>query len=76
MTAVISLGSFEQVRVREAWPAVDTNCTPWLASAENMSLLGDALNMDLTVDAVEHSVVRSAQIYLRESLTNINRITG
>ena len=40
MTAVIPLGSFEQVRVREAWPAVDTNCTPWLASAENMSLLG------------------------------------
>ena len=56
ITAVIPLGTFEQVPVREAWPAEDVNFTPWLANAENISLLGDALNVHLEVDAVEHSV--------------------
>jgi Domain of unknown function (DUF4268) len=56
MTAVIPLGGFERVPVREAWPAEDTNFTPWLANAENMSLLGGALNMNLEVETVEQSV--------------------
>ena len=56
MTAVIPLGSFEQVPVREAWPAEDANFTPWLANAENMSQLGDALNLSLEVETVEQFV--------------------
>jgi hypothetical protein len=56
MTAIIPLGTFERVPLREAWPTEDGNFTPWLALAENISLLGDALKLNLEVDAVEHAV--------------------
>jgi hypothetical protein len=56
MTAVIALGKFEPVALREAWPTEDDNFTPWLANGESIGLLGDALNMELEVEAVEHWV--------------------
>jgi hypothetical protein len=56
MTAVIPLGTFERVPLRDAWPTEGGNFTPWLAQAESISLLGDALNMELEVEAVEHWV--------------------
>ena len=56
MTAVIPLGTFERVSLREAWPTEDDNFTPWLAKPDNIKLLGDALNMELEVEAVEHRV--------------------
>ncbi|MGO9234050.1 MAG: hypothetical protein ACLP4V_08220 [Methylocella sp.] len=64
MTAVIPLGTFKQVPVREAWPREDENFTPWLAQAEIIPLLGEALNLRLEVEAVEHWVARSAPISL------------
>ena len=39
------LGRIEQVNVRERWPHEEHNFTPWLA--ENLTLLGEALGMDL-----------------------------
>ena len=54
MTAIIPLGTFERVELRRAWPTEDGNFTPWLAQAETISLLGDAPNMELEVEAVEH----------------------
>lgn len=56
MTAIIPLGTFERVPLKEAWPSEDGNFTPWLAQAETISLLGDALNLELEVEAVEHWV--------------------
>lgn len=56
MTAVIPLGTFERVPLKDAWPTEDGNFTPWLAQTETISLLGDALNLELEVEAVEHWV--------------------
>jgi hypothetical protein len=46
MTAVISLGTFERVSLKDAWPTEDGNFTPWLAQADIIKLLGEALNME------------------------------
>lgn len=56
MNAVIPLGRFERVPLREAWPTEDGNFTPWLAQAESITTLGEALNTSLEVDAVEERV--------------------
>ena len=51
MTAIIPLGTFDRVSLRDAWPRENENFTPWLAKPENIKLLGDALNMELEVEA-------------------------
>jgi hypothetical protein len=56
MTSVIPLGTFERVALRDAWPTEDGNFTPWLAQPDNIALLGQALNLELEVEAVEHWV--------------------
>jgi len=56
MTAIIPLGRFERVAIRDAWPTEDENFTPWLAHPDNIRLLGNALEMELEVEAVEHWV--------------------
>jgi hypothetical protein len=56
MTAIIPLGTFMRAELKEAWPTEDGNFTPWLAQAENISLLGDALDIEMEVEAVEHWV--------------------
>src|SRR4029077_8177110 len=50
----IPLGSFDRVTLTEAWPTEDGNFTPWLAEPGNIKLLGEALDMELEVDAVEY----------------------
>jgi hypothetical protein len=56
MTAVIPLGSFANVPLREAWPTEDGNFTPWLAETEAIALLGETLGLELEIEAVEHWV--------------------
>jgi hypothetical protein len=56
MTAIIPLDTFASVPLKEAWPAEDVNFTPWLAQPVNIGLLGEALKIDLQVEAVEHWV--------------------
>lgn len=56
MSAVITLGAFEPVSLIQAWPTEDRNFTPWLAGEQNIALLGNALGLDLEVEAVEHWV--------------------
>ncbi|MGJ4901460.1 DUF4268 domain-containing protein [Bradyrhizobium sp. HKCCYLS2058] len=56
MNSIIPLGKFENVPVREAWPAEDDNFTPWLAQPDAITILGKALNLELEVEAVEHWV--------------------
>jgi hypothetical protein len=56
MTAIIPLGKFECVPLTKAWPTEDGNFTPWLAGESVIGLLGEALGMELEVEAVEHWV--------------------
>ncbi|MGD9924028.1 MAG: DUF4268 domain-containing protein [Variibacter sp.] len=56
MSAVIPLGSFSNVPLREAWPTEDGNFTPWLAEGEAIALLGETLGLELEIEAVEHWV--------------------
>jgi hypothetical protein len=45
MTAVIPLGVFTQVALRDAWPSESGNFTPWLAQPGNLKLLAEALDL-------------------------------
>lgn len=56
MASVIPLGKFERVGLTTAWPTEDGNFTPWLAQPPNVTLLGEALAMELEVEAEEHRV--------------------
>jgi hypothetical protein len=56
MTAIIPLGTFERVSLVEAWPTEDGNFTPWLAEPNAIALLGNVLDMELEVEAVEYRV--------------------
>lgn len=51
------LGKLEEIRdLRTIWPHEALDFTPWLAKDENITLLGDALDLDITVDETESSV--------------------
>ena len=54
MTTKQELGRVERVELRDVWEREDSNFTPWLA--ENISLLGGALGMNLEVRAQETAV--------------------
>lgn len=51
-----SLGRLERVDLREAWSSESSDFTPWLAEADNLSLLGEAIGLDLELEATEMSV--------------------
>ena len=50
------LGRLEKVDLREYWKREDTHFTPWLAQEENISLLGDTIDMELEVQGQEANV--------------------
>jgi len=50
------LGELKQLDVRQQWRKEQEEFTPWLAREENMSLLGDAIGLELEVEQVEASV--------------------
>jgi hypothetical protein len=56
MSAIIPLGIFERVTLTQAWPTEDRNFTPWLAEVANIKLLGQALDIELEVEAIEYWV--------------------
>ena len=45
-----------RVELRETWKTEAQDFTPWLADKENINILGDALNMELELKALEKSV--------------------
>ena len=51
-----NLGRLEKVDLREAWVSESSDFTPWLASVENIELLGDAIGLELEVEAQEKEV--------------------
>ena len=51
-----SLGRFERVDLRDAWSSEPGDFTPWLAEAENLSLLGKTIKIDLELEGQEKDI--------------------
>src|SRR5262249_46601310 len=51
-----TLGRLEQVDLRTIWATEATAFTPWLARPENLAILGEALGIDLELEAQERAV--------------------
>lgn len=52
-----TLGKLTEIKdLRTAWPHEAIDFTPWLSKDENISLLSDAVGLDITVDEMESSV--------------------
>lgn len=52
-----ALGKLVEIKdLRDVWPHEALDFTPWLAKEENISLLGDTLGLDITVDEEESPV--------------------
>ena len=51
-----ALGKFERIDLREYWKDESIDFTPWLAEEENIALLGEAIGIELEVEAREISV--------------------
>lgn len=67
----INLGKIEKVDLRDVWETEDKDFTPWLAGEKNISLLGDAIGIDLAVESQEKSVGPfRADILARDMATN------
>jgi hypothetical protein len=64
------LGKLESIPLREAWENEASQFTPWLAQAENIALLADALGIELEVTGQEQSVGSfSADILCKDTAT-------
>jgi uncharacterized protein DUF4268 len=50
------LGRLKRVDLRKIWPTEAQHFTRWLASEDNLALLGDTLGIDLEPEAVEQNV--------------------
>jgi len=65
-----NLEKLQKVDLREVWQYEDRNFTPWLAKEENLRLLGDALKLELEVEAQEKYVgPYRADIFCKDSTT-------
>ena len=50
------LAKLERVELRDVWGDEAGDFTPWLASEQNIALLGDVLGLELEVESMEKSV--------------------
>lgn len=54
---MISLGQLKEIKdLREVWPHEALDFTPWLAKENNLTLLADAVGLEITVDETESKV--------------------
>lgn len=51
-----NLGRLEKVPLREAWASEAADFTPWLAEEGNLKLLGEAIGLELELEAQEKQV--------------------
>ena len=64
------LGKLERVDVRKVWLGEASDFTPWLALPDNITLLGEAIGLELEVQAQETSVGRfRADILCKDTTT-------
>ena len=54
--SVQQLGRLERLDLRNIWTSEAVDFTPWLARPENIALLGEALDIDLEIEAQEKAV--------------------
>ena len=52
----VLLDRLTRVDLREAWVSEASGFTPWLAEPDNLVLLGDALGLELELEAQEKAV--------------------
>ena len=71
----MNLGKLKEVKdLRKVWPHEALDFTPWLAEEENLSMLADAVGLEITLDETESSVGDfNVDIYATETGTD-NRI--
>ena len=71
--SVSTLGTLMEIKdLRMVWPHEALDFTPWLADEDNISLLGDAIGVDITVDETESSV-GDFNVDILASETGMNR---
>lgn len=64
----MNLGRIKQVELREIWKHEATNFTQWLALPENLELLSDEIDIELSLIDTEYNVGRfNVDIYAEES---------
>lgn len=52
----MKLGTIKKMDLRDVWSSESSDFTPWLAKEENISLLGDAIGLELEVESQEKNV--------------------
>jgi hypothetical protein len=66
-----NLGQLESVELREVWESESGDFTPWLAKEENLALLGDAIGVELELEAQEKGVGSfRADMLCKDTATN------
>ena len=51
------LGKLEEIKdLRAVWPHEALDFTPWLSQEDNIAILGDAVDLDITIEETESSV--------------------
>lgn len=54
---MINLGRLKEIKdLRKVWPHEALDFTPWLAKEDNLTLLADAVGLEITLDETESSV--------------------
>lgn len=52
----MELGKLEKVDLRDIWATEDGDFTPWLATQENIKILGDTIGLELEIEGQEKEV--------------------
>lgn len=66
-----TLGRLEAVDLREIWTSESGHFTPWLAREENLTVLGETLDLELELEAQEKAVGPfRADVLCRDSRSN------
>ena len=61
--------------LQDVWKNESTDFTPWLAKAENLALLGEAIGIDITLEERESNVGDfRVDIFAKEDVTGRNII--